>query len=568
MAETGLPILSLLVLVPLVGFVVTLAAGRGLRSARGIALAFSLVQLVLAILLLFDFLTAGGLYPLLDKGSGTACLTPSNLSTLQQTDPAAGPLCTDNLGRDPRIDYLESYPLVPSLGMQYQLGVDGLSLPLVFLTPLLVTLSIVFQWKEAHRSKEFYALLLLMSATVIGVFMALDFFLFAVFWELVLIPMFLLIGIWGGPRKRYAAIKFLIYTHVGFAVMLLSIFAVYLNVTPGLQSSLYTALGGSSSATFKPSFDMVVILRAMGDPVTRGAFAVGLQVPAFIAFFFGFGVKLPIVPFHTWLPDAHVEAPTAGSVILAGLLLKMGGYGVFRVLLGMTPDATTQLWWVLAIFGSVSMIYASFVCLPQVDLKRLVAYSSVGHMGFVLLGAASLNPIGIAGGMFQLFNHGLITAVLFMLAGSAKHATGTRDIPELRGLAAQMPMFSLVLIIAAFASLGLPGLNGFVSEFMVFNGFYTGPLGPGITFVPYRSLLLIPLTAVAITGAYYMWMLHRMLFGAINLKLRNVHDLPHHEVVPYVILCALIVWVGIYPTVFLGVINPPAASLGALVGGG
>ena len=556
MADLGLPILSLLILVPIVGFFVTLLGAKGLKSARWLALGFSLAQLALACLLLVDFLT-GGLAPLLEKGSGQVSLrgTLTDGSTVSR-------------GVASGFSYLESYDWVPRLGMKYQVGVDGLSLPLVFLTPLLVTLSIVFQWKEEHRSKEFYALLLLMGATVMGVFVALDFFLFAVFWELVLIPMFLLIGIWGGPRKRYAAIKFLIFTHVGFAIMLLSIFAVYLNVTPDIQSGLWTSLGGAGGVQFKPTFDMVLMTQGMASshPALVGVFPLALQIPAFIAFFFGFGVKLPMVPFHTWLPDAHVEAPTAGSVILAGLLLKMGGYGIFRVLLPMMPDAAAELWWVLAVFGSVSMIYASFVCLPQVDLKRLIAYSSVGHMGFVLLGASSLNTVGIAGGVFQLFNHGLITAVLFMLAGSAKHGTGTRDIPQLRGLAAKMPMFSLILIIASLASLGLPGLNGFVSEFMVFSGFYNGP-GPGMAVLPWRALVLIPLTAVAITGAYYLWMLHRVLFGAFNERLGDVHDLPRHELAAYVVLCALIVWVGLYPSFFLSLIAGPSGDMARLWGG-
>jgi len=548
-AETAQYWLTLLIAIPAVGFIVTLVATKTLRHARAVALAFSLAQLVLASLLLLDWLTAGGgsqgaLYPLFEAGDPPLTLAGTSGDTAVEATlvPRSGDFA-----------YLESYEWVPRLGMRFQLGVDGLSLPLVFLTPLLVTLSIVFQWDEKHRSKEFYALLLLMGATVAGVFMALDFFLFAIFWELVLIPMFLLIGIWGGPRKRYAAIKFLIYTHVGFAIMLLSIFAVYLNVTPGLQASLWARTGDPTTVTFRPTFDMRIILEAMGDPLTRGAFVLSLQIPAFIAFFFGFGVKLPMVPFHTWLPDAHVEAPTAGSVLLAGVLLKMGGYGIFRVALPMMPDAARELWWVLAVFGSVSMIYASFVCLPQVDLKRLIAYSSIGHMGFVLLGASSLNRVGIAGGAFQLFNHGLITAVLFMLAGSVKHATGTRDIPDLRGLATKLPMFSLVLIIGTLASLGLPGLNGFVSEFMVFAGFYSGPELPAgaAPLLPWRALIIIPLLAVAITGAYYLWMLHRMLFGTFNAALGEVHDLPRHELAAYLVLCGLIVWVGLYPTLFL-----------------
>src|SRR5256712_5365185 len=279
----------------------------------------------------------------------------------------------------------------------------------------------------------------------------------------------------------------------------------------------------------------VFLIGATNGPAYLGILPLAVQVPIFIAFFFGFGVKLPMVPFHTWLPDAHVEAPTAGSVILAGLLLKMGGYGIFRIALPMLPEAAKNLWWVMAGFGIVSMIYASLVCLAQVDLKRLIAYSSIGHMGFVLLGASSLTVIGVQGGIFQMFNHGIITAILFMLAGSVKHATGTRDIPELQGLAKVMPQFSLILAIGFFASLGLPGLNSFWSEFMVFVGAYGSPnLGE------MRRLIIIPLISIVVTAAYYVYTMQRILFGDVPEKLGHSHDLLPWERVSYVVLVALV----------------------------
>lgn len=523
-------ILSALIAVPLAGFIVVLLAGTTQKRARNLALTFSIVSLGLAALASAEYATGA-----------FSSVIPAN---------------KDSLG----FGFAESYSWVPALGINYVLGVDGISLPLVFLTPLLAALGMIFSWDKDYRPREFFAMLLLIQMAITGVFISLDFFLFFIFWELVLIPMWILIGVWGGPNRAYASIKFLIYTHVGSVIMVLSIWAMYWDVSPIMNN----AINGVGSR----SFDMLLILRGV-DKLGPSAIGMSFQIPAFIAFFFGFGVKLPMVPFHTWLPDAHVEAPTAGSVILAGLLLKMGGYGIFRIGFGMLPGAAKELWWVVAVFGIVSMLYASFVCLAQTDFKRLIAYSSIAHMGFVLLGAASLSTIGIAGGVFQLFNHGLITAVLFMLAGTLKHSAGTRDIPKLRGLGKRMPIFSFVLIVAFFASMGLPGLNGFVSEFMVFVGSYKGV---GVLGMPgWNGLgkwLVIPLISVAITGAYYLWTMHRVVFGEYNEELGNVRDLKPQELIPFFILITLILIVGLYPSPMLNMINPPSAHLAGFFGGG
>lgn len=504
------PFLSLMIVVPLVGCVISFLLPRESTKAKWICLTAALINLFLSFLALFSFLWS---WPV--------------------------PLPYDKTGS---FAAYERTSWVPELGMSYILGVDGLSLPLIVLTHLLVALGIVFSWKESERPKEFFALLLLMDLSISGVFMALDLFLFFVFWELVLVPMYFLISIWGGPNKHYAAIKFLIYTHVGSVVMLLGIFALYFMASPVL-------VGGERT------FDLAALAEQVRvNPQYLGS---AFQFPAFIAFFFGFGVKMPMVPFHTWLPDAHVEAPTAGSVILAGLLLKMGGYGLFRVGMTLFPMAMKELWWVVASFGILSMIYAAFVCLAQTDLKRLIAYSSVSHMGFVLLGASSLVTIGIAGGIFQMFNHGLITAVLFMLAGVTKRSCHTREIPKLTGLITRMPRFSFVLIVSFFASLGLPGLNGFVSEFMVFAGAY-GTFG---------RYLMIPLLAVVVTGAYYIWTLHRVLFGKFNEALGKVRDLTGEELLPLAILIFFLVFFGLYPTPVVWLIEPFAADLAGFLGG-
>ena len=534
-------VLTILLLIPFVGFLVTWAVGRTQKVAKWVALTFSVAQLALLSLILLSYWPAADSY----------------ISSL------LGPRLSSPTGGIPGwtgepFSYFEKISWVPQWGMTYILGFDGLSLPLAWLTPLLTTLAIIFHWDEEHRPREFFALLLFLEMSLTGVFVALDFFLFFIFWELVLIPMFFLIGIWGGPNRRYAALKFFVYTHVASVIMLLSIFALYWTYSATANLAV--------TGTYANTFDMTEMLEAARRHAVNPALAyipLATQIPVKLGFLFGFIVKLPSFPFHTWLPDAHVEAPTGGSVLLAGVLLKMGGYGIFRVDLGMFPDAMRDLWWVPASLGIISMIYAAFVCLHQTDLKRLIAYSSVGHMGFVTLGAATLTTIGVEGGIFQMFNHGLITAVLFMLAGSVKHATGTRDIPKLQGLAKVMPQFSLILMIGFFASLGLPGLNSFWSEFMVFLGTYSSQ-ALGAT----RALVIVPMVSIVVTAAYYVYTMQRILFGDAPKEFEHVHDLMPWEKFSYAILVVLIFAVGFLPFLFLNLIQTYTLSgLPWLLGG-
>jgi NADH-quinone oxidoreductase subunit M len=433
---------------------------------------------------------------------------------------------------EPGMQFEERRAWIPAAGIGYHLGVDGISLLLVLLTAFLAPLCLLSAWTQiTTRVKEFLVAMLLLETGMLGVFVALDLFLFFVFWEAMLIPMYLVIGVWGGPRRVYAAVKFILYTMAGSALMLVAILVLYFLQDPRAASFDYAA-------------------------VSQLRIAPALQTWLFLAFAIAFAIKVPMFPFHTWLPDAHVEAPTAGSVILAGVLLKMGTYGFLRFCLPLFPDASVRFApWMFAL-AVVGILYGAWVSTVQPDMKKLIAYSSVSHLGFVMLGLFALNPQGVVGGLLQMVNHGLSTGALFLLVGMLYERRHSRLVADFGGLWAVAPVFSALLMVVAFSSIGLPGLNGFVGEFLILVG----------AFQASRAWTVLATAGIIFAAVYLLWMYQRVVFGPVGgEEVRRLSDLGAREVGTLLPILVLIVWIGVYPRPFTAVTEKAVAALLATV---
>jgi NADH-quinone oxidoreductase subunit M len=483
----GIPILTLVTFFPVAGMVVVLAmpASRG-RALKLAANVFTFLEFAATLLLVLRF----------DAASGD-------------------------------MQFVERLPWIKAVGAQYLLGVDGISLLLVLLTSLLTFLATLSSWQAIQkRLKEYYVFLLLLETGMIGVFLALDLLLFYVFWEIVLVPMYFLIGVWGGERRLYAAIKFFLYTLFGSVAMLVGILI--------LRSQYQT-------------FDVTAMLAA-GSSVLP----VALQGWVFLAFFLGFAIKVPMFPFHTWLPDAHVEAPTAGSVILAGVLLKMGTYGFLRFSIPLFPESARRYAPVIVILALVAIVYGALVSLMQKDMKKLIAYSSVSHMGFVILGLFVFTPMAVKGAVLQMINHGVSTGALFLIVGVIYERRHTRLIAEFGGLATRMPVYAAVFLIMTMSSIGLPGLNGFIGEFMILMG----------TFPVSWLWTAIAATGIILGAGYMLWLYQRVMFGSLtNPANESLKDLTVREFATFLPLIVLVFWIGVFPKPFLNVLDKPVEKI-------
>jgi len=435
------------------------------------------------------------------------------------------------------VQFEENYLWIAQLNAHYHLGVDGLSMPLLLLTTFLGFLAVFISWKEHLRPREFFAWLLLLESSIIGVFISLDLLLFFIMWEIEVIPMYFLISVWGSGRREYSAIKYVIYTLFGSAFMLAGILSIYF--TTG-------------------SLNMLEIAH-------QGLGMVQSAMPAaaiFLLLFIGFAVKLPMFPLHTWLPDAHTDAPTAVSVMLAGVLIKMGGYGMIRLCVSMFPDAALRYAQPLIVLALIGIIYGAAVTLMQSDIKRMIAYSSISHMGYVLLGIFALGRVSLTGAALQMFSHGIVTGLLFAMAGLVIHNIKVRDLRELGGLARQVPVMTVVFSVAGLASLGLPTTSGFAAEFLIFLGSYNSTIVPNM-----HVYTLIAIVGVVLTAGYILWLIQQAFYGPVKDIYNGVKDADGMEKFYMFFLVASIMLVGIYPAILTDVFKLGISPIVGLIGG-
>jgi NADH-quinone oxidoreductase subunit M len=441
------------------------------------------------------------------------------------------------------MQFVVKFPWIEQFHINYFLGIDGITMLMTFLNALLFFICTLSSWTIHKNVKAYFALLLMLQSTVFGVFFSLDFFLFYVYWEVMLLPMFFLIGIWGGENREYAAIKFFLYTFFGSIFMLVGIIALYYATGKGVDSFNILAHQGG---------------KFVNETVVIFGHTFSFEHIFFWFMFLGFAIKVPVFPFHTWLPHAHVQAPTAVSVILAGVLLKMGTYGFLRIAFPIFPKAAVDSSTIIAILGLISVIYGAFCAMAQDDVKKLVAYSSVSHMGFVMLGLSAMTTQGVNGAVLQMFNHGTSTAMMFLLIGILYERSHHRWIVKpdgskgYGGLATKLPKYTTVFIIGMFASLGLPGLSGFISEALIFLGIYQ----------KFTTITVIAVVGLLIGAAYLLWMFKRMFFGEVNPETEEYEDMNAREVFYMLPLCICVIVFGIFPSPLLNVMK---ASVGHLV---
>lgn len=512
----GIGVLSWMVFLPVLGMIIVLALPKSQTKAiKYIAAGFMVLLMLISV------------YMLANYDSSKAGV--NSLEGLQFVEKVTW------------IDVDFPSAMIGKIHIEYFLGADGLSFPMVLLTALIGFVGAVASFSIKKNEKGYYAMYLFLITGMMGTFVALDFFLFFVFWEIMLFPMYFLIGIWGGERRLYAAIKFFLYTLFGSVFMLIVMIALFFS-SKDPQTGLHT-------------FNLITLMNPQTFPPESffGVLGNTWRLLAFAGLFIGFAIKVPVFPFHTWLPDAHVEAPTAISVILAGVLLKLGTYGLIRISFPIFPDAARYFMYPMAILAAINIIYGALCAMAQKDFKKLIAYSSISHMGYVLLGMASLTTIGMNGAIFQMFNHGTITAVMFLMVGVIYDRAHTRGLYDFGGLANKMPKYFAVTMIAFFASIGLPGLSAFISESFIFLGGFNNEM--------IRIVTIVSATGIILNAAYILWTIQRVFLGELPSKWDGLNDISGRELLSSVPLLVIIIVLGIYPSLFINLMSNSVTQL-------